>query len=160
MFRERLRTWLRRQPPPSPAAARRFAALDVHLLRLIGRSLGGGLSGLPVLILTTTGRRSGRPRSTPLAYVLDGRDWIVVAGNRGAPADPLWLENLRFNPIVRVEVDGGGYVARATILDEAERARIWPRLRAEMPPIADYEERTTRCIPVVRLAAAPGSLPD
>jgi deazaflavin-dependent oxidoreductase (nitroreductase family) len=110
------------------------------------------MTGLPMLVLSTVGRRTGRSHPTPLAYLRDGRNLIIVAGNRGASRDPWWMHNLRAHPYATVEVDRRSQRVCATIIEGPERRVLWPRLREAMPPIASYEARTSRIIPVVRLA--------
>ena len=117
MGRGPLRRWLLRRPPLSPAAAHRFSRLDVWLLRRFGLSLGGAMTGLPMLVLTTVGRRTGRPHPTPLAYLRDGRNLIIVAGNRGASRDPWWMHNLRAYPYATVEMDRRSQGVCATIVE-------------------------------------------
>ena len=129
-----------------------------------GRLMGRFPSGAPVCLLTTTGRRSGRPRTVPLLFLQDGADCIVVASQGGAPQHPSWFLNLQTDP--RAEIQSGArrvQVAAQPVADE-ERALLWPRMVALYPAYEAYQQRTTRRIPLVRLtptaAAAPRHQPD
>ena len=120
--------------------------------RASGGRVGGRLAGRDMLLLTTTGRRSGEPRTTPLSYLTDAADFVVVASNNGAPADPAWWLNLAADPAAEIQVGGRQYVVRAHRAEGEERARLWPLLVAYNPPYATYAKRTTRPIPVVVLS--------
>jgi deazaflavin-dependent oxidoreductase (nitroreductase family) len=115
------------------------------------RANGGRDPERTLLILTTTGRKSGRPFTTPLAYQRDGDRVLVFASKAGAPEHPDWYLNLVANPEVTVEVLGETYQARATTLKGEERDRYYAKQAADSPVFGDYEKRTTRVIPVVAL---------
>lgn len=103
----------------------------------------------PVCLLTTTGRKSGQPRTVPLIYLRDGADIVVVASQAGLPANPQWYGNLRAEPKVEIEIgrQRGSYLARTA--DADERARLWPRLVALYADYDSYQSWTDREIPVV-----------
>lgn len=107
--------------------------------------------GADTLVLTTRGRRSGQPRSTPLYYVRRDDHLYIAASFTGRDAPPNWYLNLLADPDVTVEAaaDHGTYHAR--VLSPAEAAAIWPRLISIYPPFARYQRRTTRVIPVIEL---------
>ncbi|TDQ50238.1 nitroreductase family deazaflavin-dependent oxidoreductase [Actinorugispora endophytica] len=107
--------------------------------------------GVPTLILTTVGRKSGKEHSTPLIYVEDGPDYAVVASKGGAESHPLWYLNLTANPEVKVQVRADRFTARARTADEEERARLWPRLALVWPEYDSYQAKTDRVIPIVVL---------
>jgi deazaflavin-dependent oxidoreductase (nitroreductase family) len=124
-----------------------------HLLvhRLSGGRVLGRVAGMPVLLLTTTGRRSGRARTTPLTYFHDGPDLVVVASNGGADRSPGWSLNLRSNPLAVVRLGTARLTVRARTASPDERARLWPAITAGYPGYARYQERTARRIPLVIL---------
>lgn len=107
--------------------------------------------GAPVCLVEHVGRRSGETRTTPLIYVRDGDDVVIVASKGGAAAHPAWWLNLRANPEATVQVDAERWPVRAREADEAERERLWPSLTAVWPAYDDYQARTERRIPVVIL---------
>jgi deazaflavin-dependent oxidoreductase (nitroreductase family) len=111
-------------------------------------------NGAPVLILTTTGRRSGDERSTPLIYGRDGDDYLVVASKGGAPAPPAWYLNLSEEPEVGVQVKADRFRARARTASAEERARLWSTMAEIWPDYDSYQRRTDREIPVVVLERA------
>ena len=114
----------------------------------------GVFEGAPLLLLTTTGAKTGRKHTTPLVYFQDG-DRIVVFGSKGgAPTHPAWYHNLVANPDVTVELPGETLEARAVTADGAERDRIWSAQKELMPGFKDYEAKTDRQIPVVVLERA------
>jgi deazaflavin-dependent oxidoreductase (nitroreductase family) len=129
---------------------------DAHtwLYEKSGGRLGGRMAGRDMLLLTTTGRRSGEQRTSPLAYFADGDDPVVVASNGGMPTHPAWFLNLRAQPRVRVRAGQEVFDADAHVADEAERARLWPGLVAYNPPWGKYAESAKREIPVVILSRA------
>jgi F420H(2)-dependent quinone reductase len=145
----RLALWL--LPSPTREHNRRVNRIDAAWQRRLGRSLSSLVAGVPMLLLTTTGRRSGLSRTVALAYVvLDGAVYLV-AGASGADRHPLWLENLRARAEVEIEVGWLRLSGRAFFVDEPERSRLWPRLTGAMPSIELYRARTERCIPVVQI---------
>ncbi|MCA9826302.1 MAG: nitroreductase family deazaflavin-dependent oxidoreductase [Dehalococcoidia bacterium] len=122
--------------------------------RANGGKVGGNFAGAPMLILTSTGAKSGKPRTNPLVYLPDGDDLIVFASKAGAPESPAWYHNLRANPQVQVEVGKDTVTAKAEVVSEPERTALYARQVAVMPTFAEYEEKTSRTIPVVRLRKA------
>ncbi len=108
-------------------------------------------NGVPTLILTTTGRRSGEPRPAPLIFGQDGDDYVVVASKGGAPRHPAWYLNLVDRPEVEVQVKGDRFRASARTAEAAERERLWQRMAGIWPAYDDYQKRTDRRIPVVVL---------
>ncbi|MGE0058059.1 MAG: nitroreductase/quinone reductase family protein [Dehalococcoidia bacterium] len=115
------------------------------------RANGGKHDTMTLLILTTTGAKSGTPFTTPLAYQRDGDRLLVFASNAGGPKHPDWYHNLVANPEVTVEVLGETFQALATTLVGDERDRFYAKQAADSPVFGDYEKRTTRVIPVVAL---------
>jgi deazaflavin-dependent oxidoreductase (nitroreductase family) len=105
--------------------------------------------GVPTLLLTTTGRRSGQPRTTPLIYGRDGDRYLVVASRGGAPRHPAWYENLTAHPEVQVQVMAERFAARAHTASGAEKPALWRTMAAIWPAYEDYQARTTREIPLV-----------
>ena len=136
---------------PLRLAVRLAGRLHVHLYRLLGGRLVGSIGRAPILLLTTTGRRSGRPRTAPLLYVRDGDSLAVVASFGGSPGHPNWYLNLRANPRATVEIGREHLQVRARTAAPEERARLWPRFVAVYGGYASYQERTSREIPVVLL---------
>jgi len=117
-----------------------------------GHATVGPFVGRQVLILTTTGAKSGQRRETPLAYSTEGDTIVIVASMGGAPRHPAWYHNLVANPNVQIEVDGKTSDATATVVDEAERRRLYDAHAAIHPSFAEYEARTGgRVIPVIVL---------
>jgi len=113
--------------------------------------VGGMFEGAPMLLLTTTGRRSGEPRVSPLVYTRDGGGYVIAASKAGADTHPAWYRNIEASPDVRVEIGTEAFPARARIADGAERDRLWEQHVAAMPNFRDYERKTSRVIPMVVL---------
>ncbi len=113
--------------------------------------VGGQFEGAPVLLLTTTGAKSGLPRTSPMMYLPDGERLVVFASKAGAPTNPDWYHNLVANPIVTVEVGTEKYEATATATAGGERDELYARQAELYPGFAEYEAKTTRVIPVVAL---------
>jgi deazaflavin-dependent oxidoreductase (nitroreductase family) len=130
-----------------------FQEAAVFLYRKSGGKLGGKMQGAPVLLLTTRGRKTGKQRTTPLIYLRDGTDLVVVASKGGWPEDPLWYRNLKADASVQVETgaDRRGMIARTA--SDAERDRLWPALVAMFPDYAKYQSWSDRKIAVVVLSA-------
>jgi len=126
---------------------------DEHVRRYLESdgAEGHDWQGTSVLILTTTGRRSGMPRDKALRYGRDGDDHLVVACKGGADGPPHWYLNLVENPDVLVQVKGEKFAARARTADPDEKKRLWPIMTAEWPAYDDYQAKTDRDIPVVIL---------
>jgi F420H(2)-dependent quinone reductase len=123
--------------------------------RLSGGRVAGHIpSGAPICLLTTTGRRSGRPRTVPLVYFPDGDDLVVVASRGGMGSHPAWYLNLVADPGATVQVGASTARVRARDATEAERGRLWPTLTAAYPHFDAYQLRTSRRIPVVVLSPA------
>lgn len=120
--------------------------------RATGGRLGGRLAGRDMLLLTSRGRRSGEPRTTPLSYLADAGDFVVVASNNGGPRDPAWWLNLIAEPMAEIQVGGEQFAVRAHRAESQEHVRLWPLLVAYNPPYATYAKRTARSIPVVVLS--------
>ena len=112
----------------------------------------GSFDGNPVLLLHHVGRRSGEERVTPLLYMPDGDDLVIVASMGGTPKHPAWFFNLREGPDTEVEVGRERRQVRARIATPGERERLWPRLVDAYPAFASYQARTEREIPVVILS--------
>jgi deazaflavin-dependent oxidoreductase (nitroreductase family) len=111
----------------------------------------GMFENAPVLLLTTTGAKSGQSRTTPVAYTRDGEHVVVIASKAGAPTSPDWYHNLVAHPDVTVELPDDTFAARARVADEPERTRLYNAQAALMPGFKEYEQKTTRKIPVVIL---------
>jgi deazaflavin-dependent oxidoreductase (nitroreductase family) len=107
--------------------------------------------GSSVLLLTTTGRRSGEPRATPLIYGRRGDDYLVVASKGGSPEPPAWYVNLREQPDVEVQVLGERFPARARTATAEEKPELWQEMVRHWPDYDSYQRRTDREIPVVVL---------
>ncbi len=116
-----------------------------------GEITQGPLKGANVLLLTTTGARSGEPRVTPLGYTSDADRWVVVGSNSGHAHDPAWVANIRADPHVVVEVGTETFPALARITSGAERERLWAAHKAALPVFARYETMTHRELPVIAL---------
>lgn len=115
------------------------------------RRTGSAPDGRSLLLLTTTGARTGQPRTTPMMYVPDGDRLLVIASNAGAPQHPDWYRNLLANPEVTVEVAGETYQATATSLAGDDRDTTFADIAARYPFFADHQAGITRTIPVVAL---------
>jgi len=125
------------------------------IYRASGGRVGARLAGLDMLLLTTTGRKSGEPRTQPLACFPDGDAWVVVASNAGQDHHPAWFLNLQANPEARIRIGREERAVRAQVAEGAERERLWPWLKQRNPAYARYERSTERRIPVVILRPVP-----
>jgi deazaflavin-dependent oxidoreductase (nitroreductase family) len=133
---------------PSP---RDWVREQVELYERTGGAEGNTLrdTGLPVIIVTHTGNKTGAVRKTPLMRVKDGANYVLVGSTGGAPKDPVWVHNLRANP--RVELRDLAVVRKMRVrevTDTAERERLWKAAVAAYPPYSEYQTRTTRVIPI------------
>ena len=119
--------------------------------RATGGKVGGRMFRSPVLLLNTTGRKSGAERTTPLLYLQDREDIAIVASNGGARQHPAWYLNLRANPEATVEIGDRKLRVRAEQASPEERERLWPKLVEMYGSYEDYQRRTEREIPVIVL---------
>ena len=114
--------------------------------------VGGYFEGANMLLLHTTGAKSGQPRTNPLVYVRDGDNLVIIASKGGEDSNPDWYYNLRANPDVTVEVGTDQFQVHATaVTEEPERSRLYAKMVEHRPGFADYEQKTMRKIPAVVL---------
>lgn len=136
------------------------AALDafnrgvVEEFRANGGKVGGQFEGGDLLLLHTTGAKSGKARLTPLAYVTVEGKMLIVGSYAGAPKHPAWVHNLRANPQVRIELGAETYAATARELPADERDATYPKLTELAPAFAEYQAKTSRAIPLFELVRA------
>jgi deazaflavin-dependent oxidoreductase (nitroreductase family) len=129
-----------------------MSRLNTWVFRASGGRLGNKfLRGAPVGLLTTTGRKTGAQRITPLIYLADGPRIVLVASQGGLPHHPVWFLNLTANPECSFQVGGERRRYRARRVSDEEKAALWPRLLAIYPDYDDYQKRTPRNIPVLAL---------
>lgn len=114
--------------------------------------VGGQFAGASLLLLSTTGAKSGVTRLNPLAYLAEGDRYIIIASFAGAPTNPPWYYNLLANPAVGVEVGSDRFDATAEVLAEPERTQLYAKMAEMMPAFAEYQSKTTRTIPVIALS--------
>jgi deazaflavin-dependent oxidoreductase (nitroreductase family) len=146
---ERFDLWFSRALPKLSSRANQLLIRATH-----GR-LGTRKRGIPIGLLTTTGRRSGKIRTVPLMYLEDGRRYLVVAANAGFTEPPAWLLNLTAQPVATFEpAPGGPLQVRARVIDADERASVWPRLVQHNPLWGAFQEHTERQAAVVALERA------
>ena len=130
-----------------------MSRLTTRLYRLTNGRIGGKfLKGTDVVLVTTLGRRSGEPRTVPLLFMEDGPDLILVASQGGMPSNPAWYYNVTEHPQVTVNRRGVETDMVAREVDAEERANLWPRLVDMYADFTDYQRRTDRTIPVIRLS--------
>ena len=135
----------------SDFAWRRLTEAHVRAYRLSGGRIGGRVRGVDILLLEHTGRKSSKHHVTPLLYISDGENFVIVASKGGSPQHPLWWLNLRAEPQATVQVGSRRFGVRAREATDGERERLWPRLVAVWPDYQRYQRRTDRRIPVVVL---------
>lgn len=127
-------------------ALKAYGKLNVPLYRATRGRLFGQIAGTPVLLLTTVGRRSGRPRTVPVVYLADGERMIVIGSNAGHKTAPAWSLNLEANPSAEVEVGSKRQKVHARIAEGEERAELWRKMNEHYSGFDDYSARTTRDI--------------
>jgi deazaflavin-dependent oxidoreductase (nitroreductase family) len=128
----------------------------IEEFRANGGKVGGVWEGRRLLLLTTTGAKSGQHRTNPLAYLPDGDRLLIFASKAGAPTNPDWYHNLVAHSNVTVEVGAETYEATATVLTGEERDRLYAKQSQASPAFADYQAKTSRTIPVVALSRKAG----
>ncbi len=146
-----------RDTPELRAALKLIGTLHRALYRWSDGRLGGRLRGGPVLLLTTTGRKTGQERTWPLSYLDAGGEVVLIASAHGSRTQPAWYRNLRVQPLVRVQQGGTTQTMRASIAQGGERARLWQRFVARYPVAASYQRNAGRELPVVLLRPLDGA---
>jgi deazaflavin-dependent oxidoreductase (nitroreductase family) len=139
---------------PDANTLKAFNAGIVDQFRANGGKTGGQHQGADLLLLTTTGAKSGQPRLVPLAYLRIANKMLIVGAYAGADADPAWVHNLRANPRAHIEVGTESFDVIARELPLAERDEMFPKITAAAPGVADYQARTSRAIPLFELRHA------
>ena len=134
-----------------PLIARLFVRAHAALYSLSNGKIATTMRGFPILVLTTRGTKTGKPRQVPIVPLVEGERFYVIASLGGAPNNPAWFNNLKANPDVEVQWYADKYKARANILSEPERTHVWERVVAAMPGFGDYQKKTSRVIPVIEL---------
>ena len=128
-----------------------FTGLSVFLYRTSRGQLGSQMRGFNVLLLTTTGRKTAKQRTTPLGYICEGSSYVIVASNAGSDRNPAWYFNLQQNPVAKIQVREHILDVRALTVQGDHRQQLWSRVVTEMPGYAAYQKRTPREIPLVLL---------
>jgi F420H(2)-dependent quinone reductase len=128
--------------------------LNIPLYRLSGGRIGGRIAKAPVLLLTTTGRKSGQLRTAPVVYLADGENLVVIGSNAGHSRTPAWSLNLQANPDAEVEVGRDRRPVRARVAEGDERAELWRKHNVQYSGFDEYEARTDRDIAVFVLERA------
>lgn len=131
-----------------------FSRLHVFLYRASGGRIGGRFKAAPVLLLTTTGRKTGKRRTTPLLYTEDAGRYVIIASVGGAPKHPAWYLNLGGKADATIQVGGRTLEVHADTAPPDERARLWTLMTRMYPGYDAYQAKTTREIPVVTLTPA------
>jgi len=128
-----------------------YNAKNIEEFRRRGGQVGGNFEGRPLILLTTTGAKSGRSHTTPAMYRKDGDRIVIFASKGGAPTSPDWYHNLVANPTVTVEVGTETFKAKASVATGKERDDLFALQAQEYPQFGEYQQKTTRKIPVVLL---------
>jgi deazaflavin-dependent oxidoreductase (nitroreductase family) len=115
------------------------------------RKTGGNMGGRSLLLLTTIGAKSGQERVKPLAYTTDNERYIIIASKAGAPDHPAWYYNILANPVMKVEIGSETFQVRASVAQGQERERLFANMVAQMPQFAEYQQKTSRQLPVIIL---------
>lgn len=136
------------------ASQRAFMKAHAAFYRLTSGRIGGRIRNRNFLLLTTTGRKSGQERVTPIFYMPEAGRFLLIASNWGAPNNPQWWLNLQAHPSAKVQVGKKIIAVTATTAHAEERTRLWSLVTSKYPDFADYQQRTTREIPVVILTPA------
>ncbi len=126
-------------------------SLAVFLYRVSAGRIGGKMKGGDVLLLTTTGRKTGKQRTLPLIYIMDGPAYVLTASIGGAPKSPAWFFNLRDNPQAIIQVKDKQINVVAEVADKEKKRELWAQLIAALPFYEQYQQKTTRDIPMLIL---------
>lgn len=133
------------------AMLKAIVSVGVFLYRLTGRGIGGKIQSLPVLLLTTTGRKSGKTRTVPLGFLRDGSAYVIIASNAGLPQNPAWFLNLKSHPGAIIQVKRQHIQVKAETANPEKKQELWARLMEVAPGYGRYQKSTTREIPLVIL---------
>jgi deazaflavin-dependent oxidoreductase (nitroreductase family) len=139
---------------PDADTMRAFNKSIVDEFRASGGIVGGPFEGATLLLLTSTGAKSGQPRLAPLAYLTIDQKMIIIGSKAGADTNPDWVHNLRANPRAHIEVGTDAYDVVTRELPAAERDDVFPKITAVAPGFADYQAKTSRIIPLFELQRA------
>jgi deazaflavin-dependent oxidoreductase (nitroreductase family) len=136
---------------PARLAMKLGSGAHAGVYRATGGKLFGRMGKSPILLLNTVGRKSGKKRTSPLLYVMDGEDFVIIASKGGAPTHPAWYLNLRDNPDATVEIGDWEVRVSAEEADPEEKARLWGKMVEIYPTYDDYQKKTEREIPLLIL---------
>jgi len=135
----------------NPSNRKEFNRQLIEEFRTNGGKVTGQFAGRPLLLLTSTGAKSGHAYTTPLVYTKDGNRLVIIASKGGAPTNPDWYHNLVAHPTATVELPSERFQAKAVVTTGAERDRLFSQQAEQMPNFAEYQKNTTRKIPVIVL---------
>jgi deazaflavin-dependent oxidoreductase (nitroreductase family) len=153
---ERERSTERDLSGPARFALKLGSGVHAGVYRATGGKLFGRMGESPILLLNTVGRKSGRKRTSPLLYVMDGEDFVIIASKGGASTHPAWYLNLKANPDATVEIGDREVRVRAEEADSEEKARLWQKMVEMYPAYDDYQSKTKREIPLLVLHPVEG----
>ena len=136
---------------PARLALKLGSGAHAGVYRATGGKLFGRMGKSPILLLNTVGRKSGKKRTSPLLYVMDGENFVIIASKGGAPTHPAWYLNLRNDPEATVEIGDREVRVRAEEADPQEKARLWRKMVEMYPTYDDYQKKTEREIPLLIL---------
>jgi F420H(2)-dependent quinone reductase len=136
---------------PARLAWKLGSGAHAGVYRATGGKLFGRMGKSPILLLNTVGRKSGKKRTSPLLYVMDGDDFVIIASKGGASAHPAWYLNLMANPEATVEIEDREVRVRAEEADSEEKSRLWQKMVEMYPAYDAYQEKTEREIPLLVL---------
>ncbi len=128
-----------------------MVSVMVFMYRLTGGGIGGKMQTMPVLLLTTIGRKSGKPRTVPLTYLRDGSAYVITASYGGLPRNPAWFLNLESHPEATIQVKKRQMQVKTETANPEKKRELWARLMEVAPGYANYQKRTSRDIPMVIL---------
>jgi F420H(2)-dependent quinone reductase len=142
---------------PARLALKLGSGAHAGVYRATGGKLFGRMGKSPILLLNTVGRKTGRKRTSPLLYVMDGEDFVVIASKGGAPTHPAWYMNLMANPEATVEIGDREVRVEAEVADPEDKPRLWQKMVEMYPTYDDYQRKTEREIPLLVLRPVEGT---
>jgi deazaflavin-dependent oxidoreductase (nitroreductase family) len=142
---------------PARLALKLGSGAHAGAYRATGGKLFGRMGKSPILLLNTVGRKTGRKRTSPLLYVMDGEDFVVIASKGGAPTHPAWYLNLIANPEATVELGDREVRVEAEVADPEDKPRLWQKMVEMYPTYDDYQRKTEREIPLLVLRPVEGT---